>query len=95
MVFKLHKTVTRGSSDGDGKRAQLDSGPAIRAKIIDFAVAKWVMDQAGHHQRQCAVYTEASSRLPNLAAEDWCDWTALCALFGAVALFPFLAMLLF
>jgi len=53
------------------------------------------MDQAGHHQRQCAVYTEASSRLPNLAAEDWCDWTALCALFGAVALFPFLAMLLF
>jgi hypothetical protein len=28
-----------------------------------------------------------------MVVEDWFDWTALGALFGAVALFPFLVMI--
>jgi len=36
----------------------------------------------------------ATNRLPNLGAEDWLDWTALGALFVAVALIPALGVIL-
>jgi hypothetical protein len=35
------------------------------------------------------------SRLPNLAADDWLDWTALGALVVAVTLIPVLSVILF
>jgi hypothetical protein len=80
------------SSDGSLGRAQLKSDPVLRSKIIDFEFARQAMDQTGQPQR---LWVGEPSRLPDLAAEDWFDWTALCALFGSVALFPFLAILLF
>jgi hypothetical protein len=53
------------------------------------------MDQSGRPHRQQRLWVRESSRLPDLASEDWFDWMALWALFGGVALFPFLAILLF
>jgi hypothetical protein len=76
-------------------RAQLKSDPVLGDKVIDFEFAKRSMDQIRQPHRQHGLWLGESSRLPDLAAEDWFDWTALCALFGAVALFPFLAILLF
>jgi hypothetical protein len=67
--------------------------PVLRGKIIDFEFAKRAIDQPGRPQQR--LWMGESSRLPDLAAEDWFDWTALCALFGGVAVFPFLAILLF
>jgi hypothetical protein len=95
VVLKMHGIESTGSADGLVKSAQPDSDPAIRGKVINFEVAKCALDHAGRPEQQRSICTGASSRLPNLAGEDWFDWTALCALFGAVALFPFLAMILF
>jgi hypothetical protein len=82
-------------SDGSLARAQLTSDPDLRGKVIDFDFARRAMDQAGQPRRQHRLWVGESNRLPNLGAEDWFDWVALCVLFGGVALFPFLAILLF
>jgi hypothetical protein len=76
-------------------RAQLESDPVLPGKVIDFEFAKRAMDQTGRPHPQQPLWVRESSRLPDLAAEDWFDWMALWALFGGVALFPFLAILLF
>jgi hypothetical protein len=83
------------SSGGSLERAQLQSDPVLSGKVIDFELAKRAMDQTGRPHRPHRLWVGESSRLPDLAAEDWFDWTALCALFGGVALFPLLAILLF
>jgi hypothetical protein len=82
-------------SGGSLGSAQLESDPVLGGKVIDFEFAKRAMDQTGRSHRQHRLWVRESSRLPDLAAEDWFDWTALCALFGGVALLPFLAILLF
>jgi hypothetical protein len=82
-------------SDRSPGRAQDKPDPVLRGKIIDFEFAKRAIDQTGGPLRQQRLRAGESSRLPDLAAEDWFDWTALCALFGGVAVFPFLAILLF
>jgi hypothetical protein len=81
--------------DGSLGRAQDEPDSVLSGKIIDFEFAKRAMDQTGPPLRQQRLWVGESSRLPDLAAEDWFDWTALCALFGGVAVFPFLAILLF
>jgi hypothetical protein len=95
VILKMLGAETKGLSDQGVKPAPLESEPAVRCNIIDFELAKWAMDQAGKCERQRWPGTRDSRQLPNLAAEDWFEWTAVCALFGAVALFPFLAMILF
>ena len=82
-------------SDESLGRARLNSDPILRGKVIDFEFAKRTMDQVGRPHRQQRLWVRESSRLPDLAAEDWFDWMALWVLFGGVALFPFLAILLF
>jgi hypothetical protein len=82
-------------SGGSLARALLEADPDLRGKVIDFEFAKRAIQQTGQPHRQYRLWAGESSPLPNLAAEDWFDWTALCALFAGVALFPFLAILLF
>jgi hypothetical protein len=97
-VFVALKNLGKESeewSDGSLGRAQLKLDPVLRSKVIDFEFARRAMDQTGRPYRQQRLWLGEPSRLPDLAAEDWFDWTALCALFGGVALFPFLAILLF
>jgi hypothetical protein len=84
----------RSSSDGKIEPAIPGSEPAIHCNIIDFELAKWTMDHGRQPKRPWWHGTRESRHLPNLAAEDWFEWTALYALFAAVALFPFLAMIL-
>jgi hypothetical protein len=55
-------------------------------KIIEFEIAKQAFEKGG-----CS---SATNRLPNLAADDWLDWTALGALFVAVALIPVFGVIL-
>jgi hypothetical protein len=92
VAFKNLGMESEESSDGSLGRVQLKSDPVLHSKVIDFPFARQAMDQTGRPQR---LWVGEPSRLPDLAAEDWFDWTALCALFGSVALFPFLAFLLF
>jgi hypothetical protein len=97
-VFVALKILGRESEERSGGnlgRARLKSDPVLGGKVIDFEFAKRTMDQTGRPRRPHGLWVGESSRLPDLAAEDWFDWTALCALFGGVALFPFLAILLF
>ena len=82
-------------SDGSLGRTQLKSDPVLRGKVIDFEFAKRAMDQTGRPHREQPLWVGESRRLPDLAAEDWLDWAALCALFTGVTLFPFLAIILF
>jgi hypothetical protein len=94
-VFVALKTLgmqSAESSDRSLGRAQRKLESVLRSKVIDFEFARQAMDQTGQPQR---LWVGEPSRLPDLAAEDWFDWTALCALFASVALFPFLAILLF
>jgi hypothetical protein len=95
VMPKKLDTKIRGSSDREVEPAPLGSEPAIRCNIIDFELAKWAMDHGRQPKRQWWHGTRESRHLPNLAAEDWFEWTALYALFAAVALFPFLAMIFF
>ena len=76
-------------------RPQLKPDPVLRGKVIDFEFAKRALDQVGQPHRQQRLWVRESSRLPDLAVEDWFDWMALWVLFGGVALFPFLGILLF
>jgi hypothetical protein len=95
-VFVVSKISGPGASGWFGERvqsAQLDPDPSMRNKIIDFEVAKLAIHRDGQPDRQGSLGAGTPSRLPNLALEDWFDWTALGALFGAVALFPFLVMI--
>jgi len=92
------KDLGIASKEGSGEnlsRERLESDPVLRGKVIHFEFAKQTMDQTGRPHRQHGLWVGESSRLPDLAAEDWFDLTALCALFGGVALFPFVAILLF
>ena len=95
MAFKILGMESEEWSDGSFGRAQDKPDPVLRGKIIDFEFAKRAIDQTGRPLRQQGLWVGESSRLPDLAAEDWFDWTALCALFGGVAVFPFLAILFF
>ena len=95
MIQKKLGAKIRGSSEGEIEPAPLGSEPAIGCNIIDFELAKWAMDHGRQPKRQWWHGTRESRHLPNLAAEDWFEWTALYALFAAVALFPFLAMIFF
>jgi hypothetical protein len=90
-MLKIHERELPGAPE-PVTNADLDAGPAFQNKIIDFEVAKKALSRTG---RSRSVFSEVSSRLPDLAAEDWFDWTALGALLLAVALFPMLAILLF
>jgi hypothetical protein len=95
-IFVVSKISGTKASRSFGKRArsaQLDPDPCMRSKIIDFEVAKWAIHRDAQPDRQGSLSAGTPSRLPDLALEDWFDWTALGALFGAVALFPFLVMI--
>jgi len=95
-IFVVSKKSGTKASLSFGKRArsaQLDPDPSMRSKIIDFEVAKWAIHRDAQPDRQGSLSAGTPSRLPDLALEDWFDWTALGALFGAVALFPFLVMI--
>jgi hypothetical protein len=93
VVSKISGTKASGSFGKRAQSAQLDPDPSMRSKIIDFEVAKWAIHRDARPDRQGSVGAGTPSRLPDLALEDWFDWTALGALFGAVALFPFLVMI--
>lgn len=93
MVLKTGGTKSRGSLGERIQSEQLDPDSSMRDKIIDFEGAKWALYRGGQTDGQRPVNAGGWSRLPDLALEDWFDWTALCVLFGAVALFPFLAMI--
>ena len=93
MVSKISGTRASGWFGERVQSAQLDPDPSMRNKIIDFEVAKLAIHRDGQPDRQGSLGAGTPSRLPNLALEDWFDWTALGALFGAVALFPFLVMI--
>ena len=89
VVLKISGTKASRSFGKRARSAQLDPDPSMRSKIIDFEVAKWAIHRDAQPDRQGSLSAGTPSRLPDLALEDWFDWTALGALFGAVALFPF------
>jgi hypothetical protein len=64
-------------------------------KIIEFEIAKAALEQGHQGESKQFVTSTVASRLPNLAADDWLDWTALGALFVAVTLIPAFSVLLF
>ena len=82
------------------KRPYLDSYGSSesgggRIGYIEFEIAKTALEQGQQDESKQFATCSVASRLPNLAADDWLDWTALGALFGAVTLIPVLSMLLF
>lgn len=83
-----------GSADGIARGVQLERGPDVHGKIIDFEFAKCALDQVRRPELRRSACLGIWRPLPNLAAEDWFDWAALAVMFGGVALFPFLAMVL-
>ena len=93
VVLKISGTKASRSFGKRARSAQLDPDPCMRSKIIDFEGAKRALYRGGQTDGQRPVSAGSWSRLPDLALEDWFDWTALGALFGAVALFPFLVMI--
>jgi len=62
-------------------------------KLAPLPLALTTSSEDAQPDRQGSLGAGTPSRLPDLALEDWFDWTALGALFGAVALFPFLVMI--
>jgi hypothetical protein len=95
VALKILRVASEEWSNGNLGRAQEKPDSVLPGKIIDFEFAKRAIDQTGRPHREQRLWMGESSRLPDLAAEDWFDWTALWALFGGVAVFPFLAILFF
>jgi len=75
---------------------ELAGADQLRAagKIIEFEIAKRAFEKGCPREPKQFAYLGATNRLPNLAADDWLDWTALGALFVAVALIPALGVIL-
>ena len=94
-MSKIQSRNENGGVNEFGRIDQIGSAAVDSRKIIEFEIAKAALEQ-GHQDesKQFATLTVAS-RLPNLAADDWLDWTALGALFVAVTLIPVLSVLLF
>jgi hypothetical protein len=76
--------------------SRLAGADQLRAagKIIEFEVAKKAFEKGGPREPKQFSCLGTTNRLPNLAADDWLDWTALGALFVAVALIPALGVIL-
>lgn len=77
MILKMLAAGKRGLSDEVVRPAPLKSEPAVHCTIIDFEAAKRAMDQAGKPEQQRWPGARDFRQLPNLAAEDWFEWTAL------------------
>ena len=94
-MSKIQSRNENGRVNEFGRIDPIGSAAVDSRKIIEFEIAKAALEQ-GHQDesKQFATLT-AASRLPNLAADDWLDWTALGALFVAVTLVPVLSVLLF
>jgi hypothetical protein len=95
VISKMQSQNTIGSANELARIDQIGSAPVVSRKIIEFEIAKKALEQ--RHQGESKQYANlsAANRLPNLAADDWLDWTALGALFVAVTLIPALGMILF
>ena len=78
-----------------GRIDQIGSASVDSRKIIEFEIAKAALEQGHQGESKQFVTSTVASRLPNLVADDWLDWTALGALFVAVTLIPALSVLLF
>ena len=66
----------------------------VSHKIIEFEIAKQAFEKECQRESKEFAWSTATNRLPNLAADDWLDWTALGALFVAVALIPVFGVVL-
>ena len=76
--------------------SQFAGADQLRAagKIIEFEIAKNAFEKGCQLEPKQFACLEGTNRLPNLGADDWLDWTALGALFVAVALIPALGVVL-
>ena len=94
-MAKIQSRNGNGGVTEFGRIDQIGSASVDSRKIIEFEIAKKALEQ--RHQGESKQYANfsAASRLPNLAADDWLDWTALGALFVAVTLIPALGVILF
>jgi len=93
VLLKTGGTKSKGSQGERIQSKQFEPDSSMHDKVIDFEGAKRALYRGEQTDGQRPVGAAGWSRLPDLALEDWFDWTALCVLFGAVALFPFLAMI--
>ena len=66
----------------------------VSDKIIEFEIAKQAFEKGCQRESKQFAWSSATNRLPNLAADDWLDWTALGALFVAITLIPVFGMAL-
>jgi hypothetical protein len=94
-MSKIQSRNTIGAVNQLGRIDQIGSASVDSRKIIEFEIAKAALEQGRQGESKQFATSTAASRLPNLAADDWLDWTALGALFVAVALIPALSVLLF
>ena len=94
-MAKIQSRNGNGAVNEFGRIDQIGSASAESRKIIEFEIAKAALEQGHQGESKQFVTSTVASRLPNLAADDWLDWTALGALFVAVTLIPALSVLLF
>ena len=78
MIQKKLGPRIRSSSDGECQNLRHSSSePAIHCNIIDFEAGKEGHGSWLKPKRQRWHGARESRQLPNLAAEDWFEWTAL------------------
>jgi len=94
-MSKIQSRNAIGSVNELGRIDQTGSASVVSRKIIEFEIAKTALEQGQQVESKQFATWSGASRLPNLAEDDWLDWTALGALFVAVTLIPVLSMLLF
>jgi hypothetical protein len=94
-MAKIQSRNGNGGVTQFGRIDQIGSASVDSRKIIEFEIAKAALEQGHQGESKQFVTSTVASRLPNLAADDWLDWTALGALFVAVTLIPALSVLLF
>ena len=92
-MSKIQSRNAMGSVDELGDQNGSASGAS--RKIIEFEIAKTAFEQGQQGESKQFATWSVASQLPNLAADDWLDWTALGALFVAVTLIPVLSMFVF
>jgi hypothetical protein len=96
--FVMSKMQSRNAIASVSELARIDqigSASVVSGKIIEFEIAKNALEQGHQGESKQFATLSVPSRLPNLAADDWLDWTALGALFVAVTLIPVLSVILF
>ena len=94
-MSKIQSRNGNGGVNEFGRIGQIGSAAVDSRKIIEFEIAKAALEQGHQGESKQFATLSVASRLPNLAADDWLDWTALGALFVAVTLIPVLSVLLF